>query len=109
VGPFREGLRCHQEWEWQQRYLRAGGRLAYVSDAWLWHRRGRADLRVATLLREFFLRGWTKASLGFAVDSRRTRRRALENLRHGLEARCVRGLEEAARDAGLLCGALVRR
>jgi len=109
VGPFREGLRCHQEWEWQRRYVRAGGRLVYVSDAWLWHRRGRSQLRVSRLLREFFLRGWTKASLGFAVDLRRTGRLAVENLRHGLEARCVRGFEEAARDAGLLCATLLRR
>ena len=109
VGPFKPGLRRHQDWEWEQRLLKMGGRMVYVGDAWLWHRRGRRDLRVPTLLSEFFLRGYTRASLGFKVDPERTRRRALENLRHGVRERCVRGLEEAARDAGLLCAALLRR
>lgn len=109
VGPFKPGLRRHQEWEWEQRLLRRGGRIVYVHDAWLWHRRGGRDMRVHTLLGEFFLRGYTKASLGFQVDGRRTLARGLENLRHGVTGRCVRGLEEAARDAGLLCAALLRR
>ncbi len=109
VGPFRPGLRRHQEWEWEQRLLEGGGRIVYVSGAWLWHRRGRDDMRVHSLLGEFFMRGWTKASLGFSVDLGRTGRRALDNLRHGVRRRCVRGLEEAARNAGLLCAALLRR
>jgi GT2 family glycosyltransferase len=109
VGPFREGLRRHQDWEWEQRLLRAGGRIVHVPDAWLWHRRGRSDLRVTRLAREFFLRGYTKATLGFPIDRRRVATRAAESLGHALRARCTRGLTEAARDAGLLWGALIHR
>jgi glycosyltransferase involved in cell wall biosynthesis len=109
VGPFREGLHRHQEWEWEQRLLRGGGRIVYVPDAWLWHRRATTDLRVHRLVREFFLRGYTKASLGFPVEARWTARRARRNLAHGVRRRCTRGLTEAARDAGLLWATLLRR
>jgi hypothetical protein len=80
-----------------------------VPDAWLWHRRQPADLRVHRLLGEFFLRGYTKASLGHPVRRRRLLSRACRNLGHGMRERCVRGLTEAARDTGLVYGSLVSR
>ncbi len=58
VGPFREGLRIQQEWEWQRRLLAAGGRTFYVADAWLHHRRLADDMRPIRLMRDSFTRGW---------------------------------------------------
>jgi glycosyltransferase involved in cell wall biosynthesis/GT2 family glycosyltransferase len=107
IGPFRAGLRFQQEWEWERRLLAAGGRMVYLPDAWLWHRRRRADLRLAGLMREFFLRGYVKAGLGHPVVPAVVSRRAVHSLVHGATARCAQGLTEAARDLGLMCGARV--
>ena len=52
VGPFCEGLRYHQEWEWEQRLLESGGRLVYLPGAWVWHRRDETDLKLISILRE---------------------------------------------------------
>ena len=108
AGPFRAGLRVQQDWEWQRRLLAAGGRVVYVPDAWLWHRRQRSDLRVAGMVREHFLRGWTKARLGQPVPRRVVAPRAASTALHGARARCVRGLTETARDLGMLCGSFAR-
>jgi glycosyltransferase involved in cell wall biosynthesis len=108
IGPFREGLSCQQEWEWQQRLLRAGGGIVLIPPAWLWHRRTAADLHTGRLVGEFFRRGWTKASLGFPVDLRWTAGRARRNLGHGVRERCTTGFTEAARDAGLISRRLLR-
>ena len=108
IGPFREGLSYLQEWEWQQRLLRSGGRIVLIPAAWLWHRRSDADLHAGRLMGEFFRRGWTKASLGYPVDLRRTAGRARRNLGHGVRRRCTTGFTEAARDAGLISRRLTR-
>jgi GT2 family glycosyltransferase len=109
VGPLLPGLRVQQEWEWQQRLLAGGGRIVYLPTAWVWHRRREADLRLRGLVREFFTRGYTKAALGQPVAVRLVAPRALRRLRHWARTRCNRGLVEAARDLGLLGGALVGR
>jgi glycosyltransferase involved in cell wall biosynthesis len=109
VGPFRPGLRWHQEWEWEQRLLAAGGRIVYVPGAGLAHRRGRGDLRVPALAWEFLQRGYLLGTLGKHVPPREAARQAWAQLRHGLRGRCTRGITEAARTTGLLCAALVRR
>jgi len=108
IGPFREGLSCLQEWEWQQRLLRSGGRIVLIPAAWLWHRRSDADLHAGRLVGEFFRRGWTKAALGFHVDLRWIAGRARRNLGHGVRHRCTTGFTEAARDAGLISRRLLR-
>jgi glycosyltransferase involved in cell wall biosynthesis len=109
TGPFRSGLPVLQEWEWEQRLLASGGRLVYLPEAWLWHRRDRADLAIAPMLRELFLRGYVKGILGPPVKRRVALCRAAGNLRHAALARCSRGLGESARQLGLACGALARR
>ena len=76
---------------------------------WLWHRRGRADLRVPALVWEFLQRGYVVGTLGRHVPPREAARRAWAQLRHGLRGRCTHGLTEAARATGQLCAALVRR
>ena len=108
TGGFREGLRFHQEWEWQQRLLAGGGHIRYVPDAWLWHCHARPQ-RIPSLLYEYFRRGYIKAALGYSVPPRQAARNAGAHLRHALRARCARGLMEAARSCGLLCHALLRR
>ena len=110
AGAFREGLAFGQDWEWHQRLRAGGGRIVYVPDAWLWHRRSRSDLRIPALLREFVARGWIESRLHQATpDDWRPgalAARALTSLRHGLQQRCTRGLTDAARDAGRLAGVL---
>jgi glycosyltransferase involved in cell wall biosynthesis len=109
VGRFREGLRWLQDWEWQQRLLAAEGRIVYVPGAWLSHRRGRADLRVRRLAWEFLQRGYLLGRLGRRVPPGDAAREAWAQLRHGVRARCTRGLTDAARMTGLLCATLLRR
>jgi glycosyltransferase involved in cell wall biosynthesis len=106
VGAFRPGLPFQQEWEWQQRLLNAGGHLVYLPQAGIWHRRGRSDLGISSSVRQFFLRGHIRGSLGPPIVVRVALRKALLQLLHALRARCMRGLTESARQLGLACGAL---
>jgi glycosyltransferase involved in cell wall biosynthesis len=108
TGPFRVGLPFVQEWEWQQRLLRAGGRLVYLPQAWLWHRRRDADLRIGSMVREFFVRGYLKGALGPPIGPRLAVQRAVGLLAHAARRRCTRGLTESARQLGLACGTLAR-
>jgi glycosyltransferase involved in cell wall biosynthesis len=104
VGPFREGLRWHQEWEWQQRLLAGGGRIVYVPAAGLTHRVAREG--IARLAWEFLQRGYVQGSLGRHVPLHRAAGAAAGHLAHGVRARCTRGVTEAARQLGLLAGGL---
>jgi glycosyltransferase involved in cell wall biosynthesis len=108
IGPFREGLRVQQEWEWQQRLLAAGGTIVHLPAAWLSHRRLASDLRLASMLGSAFRRGATKAALGAPVARRKVARRAASRLSHGVRARCTRGVFDGLRDLGLLWGSLRR-
>jgi glycosyltransferase involved in cell wall biosynthesis len=106
TGLFREGLRVQQEWEWEQRLMAAGGRIVYLADAWLWHRRRDADLEIAPMLREFFLRGYFKGALGQPIAPGIVVRRASGWLLHAVRSHCTRGVTESTRHFGLLCGAV---
>ena len=106
VGAFRPGLPFQQEWEWQQRLLSAGGRLVYLPHAWLWHRRSRSDLAIGASVSQFFVRGYIRGRLGPPVVVRVALRKALAQLLHAGRTRCTRGLTEAARQLGLVCGTL---
>jgi hypothetical protein len=111
VGPFAEGMRFSQDWEWQQRLLRRGGRIVYVPDALVVHRRLASDLRVLSLMGQFARRGYTMGSIrraaGEAVTSRDLLRylgRGVDHLGHGIGAGCTRGLTEGVKQLGLAAG-----
>jgi GT2 family glycosyltransferase len=107
VGLFREGLALEQEWEWQQRLIASGGRIVYLPDAWLWHRR--FDLRLGRQLSEHFRRGFTRGRLSTPDAAPKLAREMARELAHGIRARCNRGLTEAARRLGFLVARTVTR
>jgi glycosyltransferase involved in cell wall biosynthesis len=114
VGPFREGLRVLQEWEWQRRLLAAGGRTYYVADAWLYHRRLAEDMRPFRLMRDAFTRGWVLGRYRGTVqprdvtlaEVRRQTRRSGHSLLHGVRDRCVRGFTDFARASSQVAGSI---
>ena len=58
IGPFDESLRGNgDEEEWLMRLHAADGRVAYVADAWLEHRRVGDDARLRSLARAEYRRG----------------------------------------------------
>jgi GT2 family glycosyltransferase len=109
TGPLLERTRAVEESEWQQRLLRAGGRVVYVPDAWLWHRRAAGDLRMPVLVRRAFQLGYTVVALGQEGPAAKFFRQLIDSLRHALRARCTRGLTDAARALGSLWAIAVGR
>jgi glycosyltransferase involved in cell wall biosynthesis len=58
AGPFPEDIPPGgDEEEWLRRLGRAGGRVVYVADAWLEHRRAGDDARLRSLMRSAYFRG----------------------------------------------------
>jgi GT2 family glycosyltransferase len=58
VGPFDEALDgCGEEEDWQRRFLARGGRVRYLAQAGLDHRRVGADAGLRSLARAAFARG----------------------------------------------------
>lgn len=58
AGDFDEGLPPGgDEEEWLRRLHERGGRVVYVADAWLWHRRAGDDARLRSLMRSAYFRG----------------------------------------------------
>ena len=112
VGAFDEGiLRPHgDEEEWLERLLAGGGRIAYLADAGLDHRRTAADARLAPLARAAYARGRGAR----ASDRRRGRAPGLgRELRvllgcgwHTLRRACPQGLIMGAHSAGRVVEAL---
>jgi GT2 family glycosyltransferase len=109
AGLFRVGLPHHQDWEWEMRLRAAGGQIVYLPEAWVWHRRTAAELRTTALLREFFVRGYLRATLAPGVSPGVAATRGMRWLHHAARTRCTRGWTEAARSAGLLCGSTIGR
>jgi glycosyltransferase involved in cell wall biosynthesis len=109
AGLFRTGLRHHQEWEWQRRLIESGGWIVYLPDASVCHHRDAARWRTRALLREFFARGYIKATLAPEVSPRAAATRGARWLHHAARTRCTWGWAEVARSAGLLCGAMIGR
>jgi glycosyltransferase involved in cell wall biosynthesis len=110
VGDFNEDLRRlgHTELEWVQRLRDSGGCVVYVPDAWLWHRRSQAELRLRSLVARNFTRGRGQAINGARFGLHYRPRRVLRNLEAGLmhayRARCCVGLIRAAQHMGQLVG-----
>jgi glycosyltransferase involved in cell wall biosynthesis len=112
VGPFDERLvRPHgDEEEWLERLRTAGGRIVYLADAGLDHRRTAADARLLPLARAAYARG-----RGARASDRRRRRapglaRELRVLAgcgwHTLRRACPQGLIMGAHSAGRVVEAL---
>jgi glucosyl-dolichyl phosphate glucuronosyltransferase len=96
------------ETEWLQRLHAEGLRARYLPEAWLWHRRVPADLRLHRLVTRHFRRGWGQAINGSRIGRPYEAIRVIRGLRRGLVhaigARCTTGLLSAALHAGRLVG-----
>jgi glycosyltransferase involved in cell wall biosynthesis len=111
VGPFREDLRMGgTEVEWEQRLRAAGHPIVYLPDAWLWHRRSQAQLRLHRLMLNRFFRGRGQAlnghRLGRPLEAGPTARWLREDVGHSVRYRCSVGLISAAQHGGRLLGIL---
>jgi glycosyltransferase involved in cell wall biosynthesis len=110
IGAFRDDLRLlgHTEAEWVRRLRDAGGRVVYVPDAWLWHRRTQAQLRLHRLAWRNFLRGRGQslngARFGLSYATPKLVRNIRTELRHARRERCSVGVIRAAQHAGRLLG-----
>jgi glycosyltransferase involved in cell wall biosynthesis len=114
VGPFKTGLKAAEEWEWERRLRAAGGRVVYTPHAWLWHRRFREDMRIRPMLLKYFRAGLTvgghKRPDGMRAWLEQLGLNSVRVARwswHAVRCRCIRGLTDAARCAGILCATAV--
>jgi GT2 family glycosyltransferase len=105
VGPFDEDLPTGgDEEEWLRRLRAQGGRVVYIADAWLEHRRAGDDARLRSLMRSAYFRGRNMR----AYDRRRGVAPGLgRELRvlagcgwHTVRRRCPQGLVMGAHSAG---------
>ena len=114
AGPFPEDIPPGgDEEEWLRRLGRAGGRVMYVADAWLEHRRAGDDARLRSLMRSAYFRGRNVR----AYDARRGTDPSLaRELRvlagtgwHTVRRACPQGLIMGAHSFGRLREALSPR
>lgn len=112
AGPFDEALSIYgDELEWEVRLHERGGAIAYLHDAWLWHRRTAQDLRLARLLRSRFRRGKNIAinrclHVGQGPAIRKEIEVAGRMLYHALRRQCSLGLLGLAAHLGVAYGLL---
>jgi mycofactocin glycosyltransferase len=107
AGPFRQGMDIETDTEWQLRLRSHGGRVLWIPDAWLWHRRVQSDLRTPRLLSQHFRRGMLLVELGHVPTRAVVARIFVRSLLHAALRRCTNGLFRAARSAGMAI-ALIR-
>lgn len=114
VGEFDVSLRNGgDEQEWQDRLRGLGsGRVLYVADAALYHRRTPADSRLRSLVRASYARGRAARRFDQWRDESPSRRQELVTLAgcvgHVLRYRCPAGLTMVAHSLGRLREALHR-
>jgi GT2 family glycosyltransferase len=105
VGPFDERIRGHgDEDEWERRYVAGGGRIRYLADAGLDHRRRSSDATILALSRAAYSIG----RAGRRSDARKgkvpTLRAELRTLAgcgwHTVRRRCALGIVMGAAAAG---------
>ena len=114
VGPFDPSLPTGgDEEEWLRRLRAEGGRVVYLADAALDHRRAGGDARLAGLLRGAYHRGRNLRAhdrrLGYAPSVARESRTLVGCGWHTLRRRCPQGLVMGAHSAGRLAAALRER
>src|SRR6476469_2890479 len=58
TGEFDERLSVAEDWDWGRRLRAAGGRIVYLPEAWVVHRRLPSDFGVPRLVVEYYRRGY---------------------------------------------------
>ena len=111
VGPFAEDMNLYgDEVEWQSRIRREGGRIMYLADAWVWHRRTGEELRLPALVRRNFRKGLsypqTRILMHQHVSPWGGLRHVAMGLGHAVRRRCWIGVVRAALGAGHAIGAV---
>ncbi len=111
VGSFDERLTGRgDEEEWERRYVAAGGRIRYVAEAWLEHRRTAADATLRKLARSAYELGRTArrndARKGAAPSIAGELRTLSGCWWHVVRRRCAIGIVMAAHTSGRLREAL---
>jgi glycosyltransferase involved in cell wall biosynthesis len=114
VGGFDESIvGTGDEEDWQRRYLEQGGRIRYLADARLTHRRSAADAKLSRLARAAFTRGRQARRYDVRRDAtprlQDEARTLLGCIWHALRRRCALGLVSAAHSAGRLREAVASR
>jgi GT2 family glycosyltransferase len=114
IGPFDEQLPLYgDEEEWQIRLHANGGRVAYVADAWLDHRRAGDDARLRSLARAEYRRGRAARRNDRRKGTELTLARELRHLAgagwHTARRRCPQGLIMGAHSTGRIVEALRQR
>ncbi len=114
VGPFDERIHGRgEEDEWERRYMAAGGRIRYLAEAGLEHRRTRSDATVPALARAGYALGrsaWLNDRRKGTVPALRAELRTLAGCGwHTVRRRCAYGIVMGAHVAGRIREALSPR
>lgn len=114
IGPFDESLNGNgDEEDWLLRLHAADGRIAYIADAWLEHRRVGEDARLRSLARAEYRRGRgarrNDRRKGTAQPVHRDLRDLAGAVWHTGRRRCAQGLIMGAHSTGRLVEALRER
>ncbi len=114
IGPFDEGVPIYgDEEEWLIRLHAGGGRVVYLADAWLEHRRSGDDARLRSLARAEYRRGRAARRNDRRKGTELTFARELRNLAgagwHTARRRCTQGLVMGAHSTGRIVEALRQR
>lgn len=107
IGRFDDALSGRgDEEEWELRYLDGGGRIRYLADAWLDHRRTPDDSRLGVLVRAAYRQGREAREHDIRTGQARPLRTELRILAgcawHTARRRCAYGVVMGARAAGSL-------
>jgi GT2 family glycosyltransferase len=114
IGPFDENVPIYgDEEEWLLRLHANGGRVVYVADAWLEHRRAGDDARLRSLARAEYRRGRAARRNDLRKGTELSLARELRNLAgagwHATRRRCPLGLVMCAHSVGRIGEALRQR
>lgn len=114
IGYFKDELSGRgDEEEWMLRYTSAGGRLRYLADAVMDHRRAAEDARLRALTRSAYIQGREARRHDTRVGTPRPLRTELRILAgcvwHTARRRCAYGIVMGAKAAGSLREALAER
>jgi GT2 family glycosyltransferase len=114
IGPFDEDVPIYgDEEEWLIRLAANGGRIVYLADAWLEHRRAGDDARLRSLARAEYRRGRAARRNDRRKGTELTLARELRHLAgagwHTARRRCAQGLVMGAHSTGRIVEALRQR